>query len=44
MGFKRMQRLTHDMENVFQEVRSGNMNVTSGLVDVLFKCLDAIEA
>ncbi len=44
MGFKRMQRLTHDMENVFQEVRSGNMVVTSGLVDVLFQCLDAIEA
>ncbi|MCI8483595.1 MAG: chemotaxis protein CheA [Lachnospiraceae bacterium] len=43
MGFKRMQRLTHDMENVFQEVRSGNMNVTSGLVDVLFQCLDAID-
>ena len=44
MGFKRMQRLTHDMENVFQEVRSGNMSVTSGLVDVLFQCLDAIDA
>ena len=24
MGYKRMQRLTHDMENVFQEIRSGN--------------------
>ena len=44
MGFKRMQRLTHDMENVFQEVRSGNMSVNSSLVDVLFQCLDAIEA
>ena len=44
MGFKRMQRLTHDMENVFQEVRSGNMSVNSGLVDVLFQCLDAIDA
>ncbi len=44
MGFKRMQRLTHDMENVFQEVRSNNMSVTSGLVDVLFQCLDAIDA
>ena len=44
MGFKRMQHLTHDMENVFQEVRSGNMKVTSGLVDVLFQCLDAIDA
>lgn len=44
MGFKRMQHLTHDMENVFQEVRSGNMKVTSGLVDILFQCLDAIDA
>lgn len=44
MGFKRMQHLTHDMENVFQEVRAGNMKVTSGLVDVLFQCLDAIDA
>ena len=25
MGFKRMQHLTHDMENVFQEVRSDNV-------------------
>lgn len=24
MGFKRMQRLTHDMENVFSEVRNGD--------------------
>ena len=44
MGFKRMQRLTHDMADVFQEVRSNNMNVTSSLVDVLFQCLDAIDA
>lgn len=44
MGFKRMQRLTHDMENVFQEIRNGEMKVTSDLIDVLFDCLDAIEA
>lgn len=44
MGFKRMQHLTHDMENVFQEVRSGNKMVTSGLVDILFRCLDALDA
>ena len=43
MGFKRMQRLTHDMENVFSEIRNGKMNVTPDLVDVVFKCLDAIE-
>ena len=44
MGFKRMQRLTHDMENVFQEVRNDNVKVNSSLIDILFKCLDAIEA
>ncbi len=43
MGYKRMQRLTHDMENVFSEIRSGNMKVTADLVDVLFKGLDALE-
>jgi len=43
MGYKRMQRLTHDMENVFSEVRNGKMKVSSELVDVLFKGLDALE-
>ena len=43
MGFKRMQHLTHDMENVFQEVRNDNVKVNSNLIDILFKCLDAIE-
>lgn len=43
MGFKRMQRLTHDMENVFQEVRSDKIRVNSAMIDLLFKCLDAIE-
>lgn len=43
MGYKRMQNLTHDMENVFSEVRNGNMSVNSELVDVLFQCLDALE-
>ena len=33
MGYKRMQRLTHDMENVFQEIRSGNMKVQPELID-----------
>ena len=44
MGFKRMQRLTHDMENVFQEVRSEKVKVNSDMIDVLFECLDAIQA
>ena len=43
MGFKRMQHLTHDMENVFQEVRSDKIPVDSPMIDLLFKCLDAID-
>ena len=43
MGFKRMQHLTHDMENVFQEVRSDKIKVNSAMIDLLFKCLDAID-
>lgn len=44
MGYKRMQKLTHVMEDVFSEVRSDNIKVTADLVDVLFRCLDALEA
>ena len=43
MGYKRMQNLTHDMENVFSEVRNGNIKVTADMVDCLFQCLDALE-
>ena len=43
MGYKRMQTLTHDMENVFSEVRNGNVKVDPSMVDVLFQCLDALE-
>ena len=43
MGYKRMQNLTHDMENVFSEVRNGNIKVTPEMIDVLFQCLDALE-
>lgn len=43
MGYSRMQNLTHDMENVFSEVRNGNLKVMPEMVDLLFKCLDALE-
>ena len=43
MGYKRMQTLTHDMENVFSEVRNNNIKVNSDMIDLLFKCLDALE-
>lgn len=44
MGFVRMQRLTHDLENVFSEIRNGNMKANEKLIDVLFRGLDALES
>ncbi len=43
MGYKRMQTLTHDMENLFSEVRNGAIKVNADMIDILFQCLDALE-
>ncbi len=43
MGYKRMQALTHDMENVFSEVRNGNIKVNADIIDTVFQCLDALD-
>ncbi len=43
MGFVKMQRLTHDMEDVLDDFRKERMTADSNSVDVLFKCLDALE-
>lgn len=43
MGFTRMQKLTHNMENVLSEIRNGHIRANSNLLDTLFKCLDALE-
>lgn len=43
MGFKNMNVLTHDMENVLSEIRNGNITVEANLLDILFQCLDALE-
>ena len=43
MGYKRMQTLTHDMENVFSEVRNGTIKVNAEIIDVLFQILDALD-
>lgn len=43
MGYKRMQALTHEMENVFSEVRNNTIKVQDNMVDILFQCLDALE-
>ena len=37
MGYKRMQQLTHDMEDVFSDVRGGVLKVDSNMTDTLFQ-------
>ena len=44
MGFTKMQTLTHDMEDVLDALRNDRLKVDSGLVDILFKCLDALDS
>ncbi len=43
MGYTRMQNLTHDMEDVFSDVRAGKIKIKSSDIDVLLQCLDAIQ-
>ncbi|MCX7884388.1 MAG: chemotaxis protein CheA [Caloramator sp.] len=43
MGFSDIAELTHKMENVLDKFRKDELNVTSDVVSVLFKCLDALE-
>jgi two-component system chemotaxis sensor kinase CheA len=43
MGFSHMTNLTHDMENVLDALRSKRIKADMAVVDILFKCLDALE-
>ncbi len=43
MGFGNMMKLCHRMENVLDEVRSGNIRLTEDLMDKLFTGVDIVE-
>ncbi len=43
MGFTKMQKLTHTLENVLSEIRADNLTVDSNMVDILFQSLDGLE-
>lgn len=43
MDFKGMERLCHAMEDVFQEIRNGKLEVTHVLMDALLSASDEIE-
>ncbi|WP_066507369.1 chemotaxis protein CheA [Abyssisolibacter fermentans] len=43
MGYSKMANLTHEMENLLQEIRNNNIAINSDIMDVLFECLDSLE-
>ncbi|MFT9494987.1 chemotaxis protein CheA [Anaerosolibacter sp.] len=43
MGYSRLASLTHEMENVLQSLRSNELKINGGIIDILFECLDTLE-
>ncbi|WP_406656709.1 chemotaxis protein CheW [Methanolobus sp. ZRKC2] len=44
MGFGTIAELTHEMENLMDMVRKCQVAVNDSLIDILFECLDTLEA
>ncbi|BAF60297.1 chemotaxis protein histidine kinase and related kinases [Pelotomaculum thermopropionicum SI] len=44
MGYEKMASLTHEMENLFDQMRKGLLPVSAPLVDTLFLALDTLQA
>ncbi len=43
MGYEKITSLTHEIENLFDLLRQGKMEVSENLVNVLFEALDALK-
>ncbi len=43
MGFKKIQDLTHAMEDVLHEIREGNLSINQKNIEVFFICHDLLE-
>ncbi len=43
VGLTHVSELTHHMEDILDYIRNGKIPVTSEIIDLLFKCLDALE-
>lgn len=44
MGYDRMSRLTHEMENLFDNLRQGRLRVSTEMIDILFEALDTLKS
>ena len=43
MGFTKTAELTHDMENLLDMLRKEQLKVSEEIIDVIFKCVDALQ-
>lgn len=43
MGFTAIAELTHEMENVLDLLRKGQLKATHEIIDTVFKCVDTLE-
>src|SRR5690625_5280833 len=43
MGYEDLASLTHEMENILDLIRNGNITINSQISDVLFQSLDLLE-
>lgn len=44
MGFHNMASLTHEMENVLQAARNSEIELSEGVIDILFECFDTLDS
>ncbi|RJX18758.1 MAG: chemotaxis protein CheA [Ammonifex sp.] len=44
MGYTGMSQLTHEMENLFDKLRQGQLHASNNMIDVLFESLDGLKA
>jgi two-component system chemotaxis sensor kinase CheA len=44
MGYEGMAQITHDMENLLDAVRNGELEISSEVIDVLFEAVDILES
>lgn len=43
MGFEDIANLTHEMENVLDDIRNSKLSVTEAIIDVVLECIENLE-
>ena len=43
MGYIQLSELTHEMENVLQEMKSHKISIDAQLIDAFLQCVDILE-